>query len=101
LIDNLDNIVVGGYTDNYNNFIASFTESGTINYSMVFDNGTYGGNLVSLVSTSDNGIVALSYTNSDNYGCIQVTYHAAYVAQHIFSRLIQLVLDVEGTLHFL
>jgi hypothetical protein len=71
LIDNLGNIVVSGYTDNYNNFIASFTENGTINYSMVFNNGTYGGTLVSLLSTSDNGIVAVSASNSDNYGCIQ------------------------------
>jgi hypothetical protein len=70
LIDALGNIVVAGDTDHDHNFIASFTESGTINYSMVFDNKTYGSNIVDLLSTSDNGIVTVSKSN--NHGCIQV-----------------------------
>ena len=71
LIDNLGNIVVAGVTDNDDNFIASFTESQTINFAMVFDNHTYGYDISDLMSTSDNGIVAL--TESEHYGCIQVT----------------------------
>jgi hypothetical protein len=69
LIDNLDNIVVAGDTDQDDNFIASFTESGTINFSMLFNNGSYGYQVYDLISASDNGIVALC--NGDDYGCIQ------------------------------
>ena len=72
MVDNLGNIVVAGYTDDSFNFIASFTESGTINYSMLFDNYTYGYQIIDLVSTSDYGIVAVSETNNQ-LGCIQVT----------------------------
>jgi hypothetical protein len=72
LIDALGNIVVAGDTVDDDNFIASFTESGTINYSMLFNNGTYGYQITDLVSTSDYGIVAVSETNN-NPGCIQVT----------------------------
>jgi hypothetical protein len=100
LVDALGNIVVAGDTDNDDNFIASFTESETINFSMVFDNSTYGYQISGLLSTSDYGIVAVSATDG-NLGCIQVTFHAAYFDKQIFSRLIQLVLDVVGTLHFL
>jgi hypothetical protein len=71
LIDDLGNIVIAGYTDNDDNFIASFTESGTINFSMVYDNNTYGSDIIDLMSTSDYGIVAVSESN--NFGCIQVT----------------------------
>jgi hypothetical protein len=68
LIDNLGNIVVAGRSANEYNLIASFTEDGTINYSMLLNNGTYGGDFIDLLSTSDNGIVALTESNND--GCI-------------------------------
>ena len=68
LIDDLDNIIVAGDTDDDDNFIASFTESGTINFSMFFDNGTFGYQINDMLFTSDNGIVAVS---EDEYaGCI-------------------------------
>jgi hypothetical protein len=63
--------VVGGDTDYDENFIASFTENGTINFSMVFTNGTYGYQINDMLSTPDNGIAALSF--GDYSGCIQVT----------------------------
>jgi hypothetical protein len=99
LIDNLGNIVVGGETDYNPNFIASFTESGTINFSMLFSNSTYGNEISSMLSTSDNGIIGLSFGASG--GGIQVTKYAAYIDKHIFSSLIQQVQAVEGTLTFL
>jgi hypothetical protein len=71
LIDNLGNIVVAGNPGDNNNLIASFTENGTINYSMLYNNGTYGQDFSDLLSTSDNGIVGLTESNHD--GCIHVT----------------------------
>jgi hypothetical protein len=65
LIDNLGNIVVAGSPGDNNNWIASFTEDGTINYSILWSNGTYGGDFIDLLSTSDNGIVAVTETNND------------------------------------
>ena len=68
MIDNLGNIVVAGNPNNNYNLIASFTENGTINYSMIYYNGTYGQDFIDLLSTSDNGIVAMTESNHD--GCI-------------------------------
>jgi hypothetical protein len=93
-IDNLGNSIVAGDTQNYNNLIASFAENGAVNYAMSFTSDDYGNQFISVLSTSDNGIVALAESNND--GCIHSYLPScAYVDQHTFSRLIQLVLDVE------
>jgi hypothetical protein len=60
IIDNLDNIIVAGATNNYPNFMVSLTQSGTINWALSFQNASAGDQITSLLQISDNGIVALA-----------------------------------------